>query len=170
VNGLNTSKPNPKQMWRIDATGGSVMATIKLSVWILGVSLFCAFAKTSPTVLKVKIEGTELDRKMLLSKLNENGKDRVQVRHGMKFELVDADYDYRIVFATGQGTTQATTWGSGGSMNSSSASADVFDGKGTELFKFERNQRWTDEGASNAVAEEIIKRILKLNKLNSRHD
>jgi hypothetical protein len=146
--------------------GVSVMATIKLSVWILCVSLLCAFAKTPPTVLKVKIEATELDRKMLLSKLNKNGKDRDQVRNGMEFELVDADYDYRIVFATNQGTALAR----GSSMNSSGASADVFDGKGTELFKFERNERRTDEGASNAVAEEIIKRIVKLNKLNSRHD
>jgi hypothetical protein len=80
----------------------------------------------------------------------------------MTFELVEADYDYRIVFATGQGTTQTTIWGSGGSLNSSNASADVFDLKGTELFRFERKQRGTDEGATNAVAEEIIKRIRKL--------
>ena len=139
----------------------------KLSAWIVGVSLCCAVAvaKVPPKVLKVKIEGTELDRKMLLRQLNVNGAD-----HRMTFELVEADYDYRIVFATGQGTTQTTIWGSGGSLNSSNASADVFDLKGTELFRFERKQRGTDEGATNAVAEEIIKRIRKLDKLNSRPD
>jgi hypothetical protein len=148
----------------------SLKTAIKLSVWILSVSLCCSAAKAPDEVLKVKIEGTELDRKMLLLKLNENGKDRDVVRHKMKFELVEAEYDYRIVFATGQDTTQTTIWGSGGSMNSSTASADVFDEKGTELFRFERNHRGTDEGATNAVAEEIIKRIIKLNKLNSKHD
>ena len=143
---------------------------LKSGAWIVGVSLCCAVAKVPPKVLKVKIEGTELDRAMLLQKLIRNGKDPDVVRHRMKFELVDADYDYRIVFATSQSTTQFTIWGSGGSMNSSNASADVFDSKGTELFRFERNQRGTDEGATNDVAYEIIKRILKLDKLNSRHD
>ena len=127
-------------------------------------SLCCAVAvaKVPPKVLKVKIEGTELDRIMLLWKLNVNG-----AYHRMTFELVEADYDYRIVFATGQGTTQITSRGSGGSINSSGASADVFDSKETELFRFERNQRWTDEGATDAVAREIIKRIRMLDKLNS---
>jgi hypothetical protein len=147
-----------------------VKVAIKLGAWIVGMSLCCAVAKNPPKekVLKVKIEATELDRKMLLWKLNKNGNDWSQVPYRMKFELVEADYDYRIVFATGQGMTQTTIWGSGGSINSSGAGADVFDAKGTELFRFERKQRGTDEGATNAVAEEIIKRILKLNKLNSR--
>jgi hypothetical protein len=153
-------------MYDVEHGRSSVKTAIKLTAWILGMSICCSAAQSPPTVLKVKIEATELDRKMLLSKLNKNGKDRDQVRNGMKFELVDADYDYRIVFATNQGTALAK----GSSMNSSGASADVFDGKGTELFRFERNERRTDEGASNAVAEEIIKRILKLNKLNSRRD
>jgi hypothetical protein len=130
----------------------------KLSAWIVGVSLCCAIAvaKVPPKVLKVKIEGTELDRAMLLQKLNRNGAD-----HRMKFELVEADYDYRIVFATGQGTTQTTY----GEMNTSGASADVFDSNGTELFSFERKGRWTDKGATDEVAYEIIKRIRQLNKL-----
>ena len=79
-----------------------------------------------------------------------------------KFELAESDFDYRIVFSTGQGTTE-TTWGE---LNSSLASADVFDPNGTELFKFERKGRGRDEAATNAVAKEIIKRILKLNSLN----
>jgi len=151
---------------------------VKLSAWIVGVSLCCALAvaKAHPEkVMKVKIEATELDRKTLLLKLNKHGRDTDpasydKLPYKMKFEQVEVDYDYRIVFATGQGMSDFTLRGSGGSINTSGASADVFDSKGTELFRFERNQRGTDEGATNAVAEEIIKRILKLNKLNSRHD
>jgi len=149
---------------------------LKLGAWIVGVSLCCgvAVAKDRPEkVLKVKIEATELDRKMLILKLNKHGHDArydYGSAYNMKFELVETDYDYRIVFATGQGMSEFAIRGSGGSINSSGAGADVFDIKGTELFRFERNQRGTDKGATNAVAEEIIKRICQLNKLNSRHD
>jgi hypothetical protein len=119
-------------------------------------------AQTHPATktIRVKIEATELDRRTLLEKLNAHGAD-----HGMKFELTDADYDDRIVFSTGQDKSQATLYGSGGSYNASMATADVFDSKGTELFRFDRKLRGTDSGAANAVAKEIIKRILKLNSL-----
>lgn len=137
-----------------------------IASWLLCVSLGCcaaAAAKVPPKVSKVRIEGTELDRKMLLRQLNSNG---AELRHKMKFELVesDTDYDYRIVFATSQGTAQTTF----GEVNTSEGSADVFDSNGTELFWFERKGRWTDKDAVDAVAYEIIKRILQLNKLNSR--
>jgi hypothetical protein len=48
-----------------------------------------------------KIEATELYRLMLLENLNTHDQD-----HYMRFELAEPDYDYRIVFSTGQGTTQ----------------------------------------------------------------
>jgi hypothetical protein len=132
-----------------------VTASLVLLAW--------GIAQTPPAhgAAKVKIEATELDRKMLLQKLNSHGAD-----HRMKFESAESDYDYRIVFSTGQEKSVAGVWGSGGSFNSSVANADVFDGKGTELFRFERKQRGTDSGATNAVAKEIIKRILKVNSLH----
>jgi hypothetical protein len=121
---------------------------------VLGVAC-CAQAQLK--TIRTKIEATELDRRMLLQKLNAHGLD-----HHMTFELAESDFDYRIAFSTGQGTTQ-TTWGE---LNSSVASADVFDPNGTELFRFERKGRGSDETATNAVAKEIIKRILKLNSLH----
>ena len=51
--------------------------------------------------IRTKIEATELDRRMLLEKLNTHDQD-----HYMRFELAKSDYDYRIVSSTGQGTTQ----------------------------------------------------------------
>jgi hypothetical protein len=122
---------------------------------VLGVSYF-ALGQPASKVLRTKIEATELDRRMLLAKLNTHGQD-----HHMRFELAESDYQYRIVFTTGQGTTQ-TTWGE---LNSSIASADVFDPNGTELFRFERKGRGSDKAATEAVAKEIIKRILTLNSL-----
>jgi hypothetical protein len=116
------------------------------------------YAQSQPVSkpIRTKIEGTELDRRMLLEKLNSHGED-----HHMRFESAESDFDYRIIFSTSQGTT-GTNWGE---MNSSLASADVFDQKGLELFKFDRKGRGSDEVATNAVAKEIIKRILKLNSL-----
>jgi hypothetical protein len=107
--------------------------------------------------IRAKIEATELDRRMLLEKLNTHAQD-----HHLAFELADSDYDYRIIFSTGQGTTQ-TNWGE---LNSSMASADVFDPQGTELFRFDRKGRGSDKRAVDAAAKEIIKRILMLRKLH----
>jgi hypothetical protein len=125
---------------------------------VLAIGASC-YAQNQPASkpIRTKIEGTELDRRMLLQDLKTHGLD-----HHMKFELAESDFDYRIVFSTGQGTTE-TTWGE---LNSSLASADVFDPNGTELFRFERKGRGRDEAATNAVAKEIIKRILKLNSLH----
>jgi hypothetical protein len=103
--------------------------------------------------LKVKIEATELDRRTLTEKLNVHGE-----AHHLRFVLADQDFDYRIVFGTQQGGV-ATAYGS---LNSSAAITSVFDSKGSELFEFKREARWTDSGATNAAAKEIIKRLLKL--------
>ena len=111
-------------------------------------------AKTpNPQPFKVTIEATELDKKMLLQKLNEHGAD-----HKLKFVLSEKDFDYRIVFGTGQGGYQTAY----GEINSSGSSVQVFDSKGTELFAFNRAGRATDSGATNAAAKEIIKRLRKL--------
>lgn len=120
--------------------------------------LVCCLADVAvgQQALKVKIEATELDRKMLVEKLNEHG-----ASHHLKFEMVDQDFDYRIVFGTGQAPVTTTY----GSINSSGAMTSVFDGNGSELFEFKREGRWTDTGATNAAAKEIIKRLVKLRPL-----
>lgn len=120
-----------------------------------------AHAGKQPVTIKVKIEGTVLDAKMLLERLNVNGKDdEVVGRHRMVFEQTEKDYDYRIVF-----NIEQRPYGVGyGSMNSSMASADVFDNANAELFKFNRQGRASDKGAANAVAVEILKRIIVLEK------
>jgi hypothetical protein len=116
-----------------------------------------AKAATEPEVVKVKIEASEMDRRMLLEKLNDHAGE-----HGMKFVLDDKEFKYRIQFAVEQGKGWNTGAGSGGSYNTSEAKATVYDDKDGELFSFMRAQRRTDSGAANAVAKEIIKRMLKL--------
>ncbi|HLZ14053.1 MAG TPA: hypothetical protein VKP58_15835 [Candidatus Acidoferrum sp.] len=110
-----------------------------------------------PETVKVKIEASETDRRLLLEKLNEHGAE-----HGMKFVLDEKEFGYRIHFAVEQGHAWSTGAGSGGSYNTSEAKATVYDDKDGELFSFTRAQRRTDSGAANAVAKEIIKRMLRL--------
>jgi hypothetical protein len=107
----------------------------------------------NPQPRRITIEATELDKKMLLEKLNVHGAD-----HKLRFVLAEKDFDYRIVFSTGQRGYQTGY----GEMNSSGSSVQVFDSKGTELFAFNRAGRATDSGATNAAAKEIIKRLRKL--------
>jgi hypothetical protein len=64
---------------------------------VLGVSCYAQNLSASKGV-PTTIEATELDRRMLLENLNTHDQD-----HCMRFELAESDYDYRIVFSTGQG-------------------------------------------------------------------
>ena len=141
---------------------------------ILSIGLFILFlctsmlgqnssAGTSPVeTIRIKIDANELDRRMLLEKLNARGLERPE--HKVKFELADQEFAYRIVFATDQETALSNRYGhsGGGTYNSSTASATVYDSNGAELFQFKRRLRATDSGSTNAVAKEIIKRIMKL--------
>ncbi|PSH05053.1 MAG: hypothetical protein CXZ00_02530 [Acidobacteria bacterium] len=139
-----------------DVKGENTVKLRRIVVLLCAVLMLSSFTlgKSSSTVLKVKIEATELDKVMLLGKLQSHGED-----NGLQFEAVEKDYDYRIVFATGQHM-------GGSGKNFSVAGADVFDAAGKEIFKFERKHRVTDEGATNAVAKEIIKRLLKWRALS----
>jgi hypothetical protein len=113
--------------------------------------------KGPPEIVRVKVEATEWDKALLLDKLGRHGLD-----HGLKFEAADDGFEYRIVFSTGQEKTQVLYGGSGGAMNSSAATVGVFDSKGTELFNVKRAGRGTDAGATNAIAKEVIKRLLQV--------
>jgi hypothetical protein len=110
-----------------------------------------------PKTVGVNIEASEYDRRMLLEKLNEHGREQ-----GLRFEQSDKGFTYRIVFKVEQGTKIQVAGGTGGTSNTSEATATVFDAKGAELFEFRRANRRTDGGATNAAAKEIIKRMLKL--------
>jgi hypothetical protein len=111
---------------------------------------------------KVRIEAPELDKSLLLDKLNQNGLDRDwlgRLRPRLKFQKADEGFDYRIEFNVFQhqntGAAVAT-----GVLNFSGAEAKVYDNQGNLLFEFTRETRFTDTGAANAVAEEIVKRLL----------
>ena len=108
-------------------------------------------AKGELQEIKVKVEASEWDKNLLLEKLNANGKDQ-----GLQFDESEQDYEYRIVF----GTAQKAVGDQG--INASMGSTTVFDAQGKEMFDFNRQARWTDSGAANAVAKEIVKRLVKM--------
>jgi hypothetical protein len=113
-------------------------------------------SKSPSSDIKLKIEATELDSRMLLERLNANG-----AKHHLKFVLAEGDFDYRIAF----GTEQKPVGTAYGDINASAATTAVYDAQGKEMFQFKREGRWTDSGATNAISKEIIKRFLKLKTL-----
>jgi hypothetical protein len=102
-------------------------------------------------VVKVKIEATELDKAMLLDKLNKRGKG-----HGLKFEQTATGYDYRVVFSVGMNQQRWIF----GTVNTSAGAATVYDRKGAEIFTFKR-VRSTDKGVTDLAAKEIIRRLVR---------
>ncbi|HVA17071.1 MAG TPA: hypothetical protein VMV59_05080 [Candidatus Dormibacteraeota bacterium] len=118
-----------------------------------------AFAGKNDTVqtIRVKIEANQWDKDLILQKLNQHGQS-----HHLKFEAADDGYQYRVTFATGQKRNVLLEIMGAGAVNYSKADVTVYDSKGVALFQFERDNRYTDSGATNAAAKEIIKRLVKL--------
>jgi hypothetical protein len=126
---------------------------MKFLRYLLAVLIFsCCFAPfaTGQQTWRVRVDARDPDRGLLIQKLNEHGAD-----HHIKFEFVNQNFDYRIAYGTGGFTPY-------GYAPASAAVTKVFDANGAELFEFNRQGRKTDEGAANATAKEIIKRLLKL--------
>ena len=135
--------------------------------WVCILICFAFSLAQSPVVLaqktnsvqtiKVKIEANQWDKEMILQKLNQHAEG-----HHLKFEAAEDGYQYRITFATGQNKNTLLGVMGAGAVNYSKADVTVYDSKGTDLFQFQRENRYTDSGAANAAAKEIIKRLLRL--------
>lgn len=137
-------------------------------IWIVTITLLSltAVAKPKPVqVLRVEIRATVIDRTTLLAKLNKDGK-----HHHMRFvEVSDKNYDYRIVFATGQKPNPGIP-GMGGIWSKDVQYSDtkVFLPGGAELFKFHEDNDYTRGGATNGAAKKIIKYIRRIEKIEKR--
>jgi hypothetical protein len=64
-----------------------------------------AQSKSPSSDIKLKIEATELDSRMLLERLNANG-----AKHHLKFVLAEGDFDYRICIRYGTKTCRHGLW------------------------------------------------------------
>ncbi|MGD0840120.1 MAG: hypothetical protein ABSA32_03070 [Candidatus Acidiferrales bacterium] len=110
-----------------------------------------AQAKKPPQEIKIKIDSTGWDKTLLLEKMNGSGRF-----HGLHFDESEEAYEYRIAYGTGQDPAAVQV----GQMNATSGTVTVFDAQGKELFDFVREGRFTDAGVTNAIAKEIVKRLL----------
>jgi hypothetical protein len=114
-----------------------------------------AQCKTVTATLKVKIEASESDKKLLLKKLNDHG-----CSHALLFEMADEGVEYLISFSNVQKARSTLGLGGGGTAYSSVALTTVYNDKGTLLFQVERGNRLTHPGAVNASAKEVVKRLI----------
>jgi hypothetical protein len=124
----------------------------------IGILLGLAFSATvharkQPQEIRVRVEASAWYQTLLLEKLNDSGR-----LHGLHFDESDQNFDYRIAFGTGQDQVAAEY----GQMNDATGSAAVFDAHGAEMFEFNRQGRFSDAGVTNAIAKEIVKRLLKI--------
>jgi hypothetical protein len=141
------------------STANKMEVSLKgLLIALLLLTTTSAFAqkKAGPMNIRVKIEASEWDKDLLMERLNNNGKG-----HKLAFESVEAGFDYRIVYRTGQGSKTSPS-GMTGTEHWSYGEVTVYDNAGKELFSFDRGRRFTDKGATNAAAKEIIKRLREL--------
>ncbi len=112
-----------------------------------------SFARSKPIVeIKVSIEASDSDRRVLLEKLNHHGK-------GCHWHFTDVKeaFDYRIVFVTDQ-PSGPWWWG-----NTDRARATIYDVKGTEISRITRSKR-KEVYATDSTADEIIEQIQKWQK------
>jgi hypothetical protein len=120
-----------------------------LLVLLIFICGFAPFAMGQQT-WRIRVDAKDLDRGLLIQKLNERGAD-----HHIKIEFVNENFDYRSAYGTGGFSPY-------GPAPATASVTKVFDASGAELFEFTRNGRKTDEGAANATAKEIIKRLMKM--------
>lgn len=130
------------------------MKTLCFFLLFLVPSICVAQSSSALLTFKLQFEASADYRQKLLERLNAQGK-----AHLLRFTPVNDDFDFRIVFETGQGSFNI--------VNVRASDSVVFDSEGHELFEVKRRARWTDSGATNAAAKEIIKRLLRLTSVQA---
>ena len=114
--------------------------------------LMLVASAASAQEFKVKLSGSEQDRKTLLQKLNENGKEL-----GLTFVDADSGYAYRVaIYAE---SAKASDFMLGGGAD---ASAVVLDQDCEVVFVVTRGGRTTKGGAVNALSKELAKKFKQI--------
>lgn len=104
----------------------------------------------SAETLKVKVDGDKATAIKMAEQLNKHGKDK-----DLQFQLVDADYQFRIAAYTEGVSATDMFFGSGGA----DSAAAVLDPNCEMLFIVSRSGRATQGGALNAVSKELVKKF-----------
>jgi len=132
------------------------MRTSLLAAVLLIPPLALGQSTPTPLAIKVQIDANQWNRAKLLEKLNQQGS-----KHGMKFVIADEgkECDYRISFKTGKTSEAVVVQGTGGTRDYDTGFASVYDSQGAELFQIKHEATWSETGAINGSAKEIIKRL-----------
>jgi len=104
--------------------------------------------KPAGATIRVKIEARETDKRLLLKRLQADGKDR-----GLAWQESAAGFDYRILFEIRNETNMRVFW--------CITRATVRTADGKELFQLTQGG-WSCTSAIDSIANAIIERLLSL--------
>jgi hypothetical protein len=121
-----------------------------LCVMLLVLTATPLAAQNNPagTTVKAKIEAREIDKRLLLERLQADGKDR-----GLAWQESAAGFDYRILFEIRDETNMRVFW--------CITKATVRTADGKELFQLTQGG-WSCTSAVDSIANAIIERLLSL--------
>jgi hypothetical protein len=135
---------------------GSVCQNGNIESAPIGFSYSSTGQNAQVRTIRVWLDANVWNEVILLKQLNAHG----AAKH-WQFQTVapGETYDYRIVFDSFPKDVPTPY----GNIPAHDSSVTVYDATGQELFSYTREGRWTEKGASDAAAKEIIKRLAVLN-------
>lgn len=124
------------------------MKSLCIVLLIVAPTVIAGQTKSPATTIKVKIEAQEASKRLLLQKLQAEGKDL-----GLAWQESTAGFDYRILLDVRDETNVRVSW------CTARATVDSADGK--QLFQFTEGG-WSCLPAADSVAKGIIERLVRL--------
>ena len=124
------------------------MKSLSIVFLILAPTVIAGQTKSPATTIKIKIEAQEASRRLLLQKLQAEGKDL-----GLVWQESTAGFDYRILLNVRDETNMRVSW--------CTARATVHAADGKQLFEFTEGG-WSCLPATDSVARGIIERLVHM--------
>ena len=124
------------------------MKSLSIVFLILAPTVIAGQTKSPATTIKIKIEAQEASKRLLLQKLQAEGKDL-----GLVWQESTAGFDYRILLNVRDETNMRVSW--------CTARATVHAADGKQLFEFTEGG-WSCLPATESVARGIIERLVRL--------
>jgi hypothetical protein len=127
---------------------GDSVKSLCIFLLILAATPVGGQTKAAATRIKIKIEAQEASKRLLLQKLQADGKDL-----GLVWQESTAGFDYRILLDVRDETNMRVSW--------CTARATVHAADGKQLFEFTEGG-WSCLPATESVARGIIERLVRL--------
>ena len=124
------------------------MKSLSIGFLILAPTIIAGQTKSPATTIKIKIEAQEASRRLLLQKLQAEGKDLRLI-----WQESTPGFDYRILLNVRDETNMRVSW--------CTARATLHAADGKQLFEFTEGG-WSCLPATESVARGIIERLVRL--------